>query len=259
MTFPTIAVFAEAPEFQQKADVLAKQLQLTTIITDETALLLRIGAEGISLQQNGTERGNPIIVDFNSGEIAHRRKFGGGRGQLIAKAIGLKQGVTPYVIDCTAGLGKDSFVFATLGCIVRMIERSPLIATLLQDGLERSMLAPEIASITARMSLIHGNAIEWLSNLPETNLPDVIYLDPMFPSREKSALVKKEMRLFKHIVGTDDDASALLSVALTKAKYRVVVKRPRIAPQLEGTPPTLSMEGKSSRFDIYALRAMTKL
>lgn len=59
--------------------------------------------------------------------------------------------------------------------------------------------------------------------------PDVVYLDPMYPHRQKSALVKKEMRVFQSLVGNDDDADSLLIPAMTIAKRRVVVKRPNYA------------------------------
>ena len=79
----------------------------------------------------------------------------------------------------------------------------------------------------------------------------MIYLDPMFPHRDKSSLVKKEMRVFQPLVGSDPDADALLDAALALATHRVVVKRPRKAPCLTGPAPGYTLEGKSSRFDIY--------
>ena len=79
-----------------------------------------------------------IYVDFVEGELAHRRKFGGGKGQMIAKAVGLNKGFVPTILDATAGLGADAFVLASLGCEVKMIERSPLARLLLADGLERA-------------------------------------------------------------------------------------------------------------------------
>ena len=86
--------------------------------------------------------------------------------------------------------------------------------------------------------------------------PDVIYLDPMFPVRSKSAQVKKEMRIFHQLVGADPDSDSLLDAALSQARYRVVVKRPRIAPALANTPPNYTLEGKSNRYDIYTLQKL---
>ena len=194
-------------------------------------------------------------IDFTSAALTYRRKFGGGKGQLIAKAIGLSRGLRPSIIDATAGLGKDSFILASLGCRVQMIERSPVIATMLEEALQKAAHVQDMAEVIARMSLTHGDAITLLATLPS---PDVIYLDPMFPPRTKSALVKKEMRDLHALVGEDRDSAQLLTAALAKARYRVVVKRPRIAPTIEGIAPSYTMEGKSGRFDVYVLKGMEK-
>ena len=195
-------------------------------------------------------------MDFVEGAVAHRRQFGGGAGQMIAKAVGIAQGIRPRVLDATAGLGRDAFVLASLGCQVDLIERQPLIGALLEDGLQRATADAEVASIVARMRLLQGNAIELMSAWQD-GAPQVIYLDPMFPHRDKSALVKKEMRLFRPFVGDDLDAPALLQAALRLASHRVVVKRPRKAPIIEGAKPGYALEGKSSRYDIYPLKKLT--
>ena len=105
------------------------------------------------------------------------------------------------------------------------------------------------------MRLLHGNAIELMGSWIDEP-PQVIYLDPMFPHRDKTALVKKEMRLFRPLVGADQDAPALLAAALALASHRVVVKRPRKAPCIEGPKPSYALEGKSSRYDIYPKKAL---
>jgi 16S rRNA (guanine1516-N2)-methyltransferase len=65
-----------------------------------------------------------IFIDFASAANTYRRLHGGGNGQPLARAIGLKTyGLPLVVIDATAGLGQDSFVLASLGCHVTMIER----------------------------------------------------------------------------------------------------------------------------------------
>ncbi len=220
--------------------------------------LMIYGQDGPSLVETGKGAPGPVNADFVSGKVDHRRKFGGGKGQLIAKAVGLKSGITPHVLDATAGLGRDAFVLASLGCQVTLLERSPIVAELLSTGLEQARLSYDVAPIISLMTMINEDSIEWLSVQNEP-VADVVYLDPMFPDRDKSSLVKKEMRLFKPLVGGDLDAEALLSAALEKARYRVVVKRPRKAPAIEGVKPTLKLEGKSSRYDIYTLKSMEGL
>lgn len=218
-------------------------LRVSTIATDPGYLL--------TLQQCGKNAPGPVQAEFVGGSSGHRRRFGGGRGQALARAVGVKGPFLPSIIDATAGLGKDAFVLACLGCRVTLLERSPIIAALLQNGMQRALADAEVAQIVGnQMQLFNTDARTYLSS---SNPPraDVIYLDPMFPERSKSALVKKEMRLFKAIVGDDSDASELLALALTRAHRRVVVKRPRLAPPLQGPGAAYSLQGKSIRYDIY--------
>jgi len=88
---------------------------------------------------------------------------------------------------------------------------------------------------------------------PEDQRPEVVFLDPMYPHRQKSALVKKEMRLLRQLVGDDEDASDLLVTALARARRRVVVKRPRLAPTLTGPAPGFQIIAPNTRFDVYPI------
>ncbi|MBT1445120.1 class I SAM-dependent methyltransferase [Shewanella sp. JM162201] len=209
----------------------------------------------LTLKKNDEPKLGGISVDFVSGAVAHRRKFGGGRGQAIAKAVGLKAGANPTVVDGTAGLGRDAFVLASLGCKVLMIERHPVVAALLEDGLRRAWQDAEIGPwMQSRMQLLHGSSLEALACVADK--PDVVYLDPMYPHRDKSALVKKEMRVFQSLVGADLDADGLLQPALNLAQKRVVVKRPDYAEDLDGIKPSARIETKKNRFDVYVKAAM---
>lgn len=225
-----------------------------------TGLRLIQGDEGLALVGNEDRYGKPLSVDFTAGKAAHRRRFGGGRGQLVAKACGLSKGVSPSIVDATAGLGRDAFVLASLGAQVLLIERVAAIAALLEDGLKRALKHSETADIAARMMLAHGDAAQSLAQLVASACftPQVIHLDPMFPHREKSALVKKEMRLFRELAGDDNDASRLLEAALDVATHRVVVKRPRKAPPIAGPAPQHTLEGKTSRYDLYVHRSLVR-
>jgi 16S rRNA (guanine1516-N2)-methyltransferase len=204
----------------------------------------------LQLKKKNEPKLTAIYVDFSSGPSEYRRKFGGGKKQAIAKAVGLKKGAMPLVVDATAGLGRDAFVLASLGCRVHMIERSPAVAALLEDGLKRAKLDPEISLwVSQLLSLDSGDSRQILPSL--TFEPDVIYLDPMYPEKKKVALVKKEMRVFKDLVGRDPDAADLLEIALKSALKRVVVKRPAHAGWLSGRAPSTSIKLKKHRFDIY--------
>ncbi|WP_420835260.1 class I SAM-dependent methyltransferase [Halomonas halocynthiae] len=225
----------------------------------EALLVLQQYGDRLALVGDPRVYGKPLQVDFVAGRAAHRRHFGGGRGQLVARACGLGKGVSPSVVDATAGLGRDAFVLASLGARVLMVERVPAIAALLNDGLARARQDAGIANIAAAMTLMPGDACRDLALLVQRAdvLPEVIHLDPMFPHRDKSALVKKEMRIFRELAGSDDDAPRLLEAALDVATHRVVVKRPRKAPPLAGPAPRHVLEGKTSRYDLYVHQSMT--
>ncbi|MGM0985199.1 MAG: class I SAM-dependent methyltransferase [Pseudomonadota bacterium] len=248
---PAVPVGVEDPD-------LAMRLGLPRSGEGEAELILRHQGDRLVLAGDPKRHGHPLAVDFVAGRAAHRRRFGGGRGQLVARACGLAKGVTPSVVDATAGLGRDAFVLASLGAEVLLIERVAAIFALLEDGLARARLDPETRDIAARMALLHGDAALALESLVARGavVPQVIHLDPMFPHRDKSALVKKEMRLFRTLAGDDPDASRLLEAALDVATHRVVVKRPRKAPPIAGPPPRHVIEDRTSRYDLYVHRRL---
>jgi 16S rRNA (guanine1516-N2)-methyltransferase len=254
------------PGSESRAELLSVALNLPTIASGEVSELssgfvLVVDYSGLSLQQLGIKVPGPIRCDFAEGALRHRRLYGGGKGQDIAKAVGLShRGFKPLVLDLTAGLGRDGFVLSTLGATVQMIERHPVVLALLQDGLTRAKLEagadPELEKILARISVFGLDGKDYLEKLSEEHRPDVVYLDPMFPSRGKSSKVKKEMQLFHQLVGVDSDASELLPLAVERARYRVVVKRPAHAPFLAESKPSYSLKGKSTRFDIYSVQKL---
>lgn len=253
-----IAVTWLQDAYAPAAKALAAQLGLPCCGADAAlfALWLQVGEQGLSLQASGPDAPGAVRVDFVEGALAHRRQFGGGAGQMVAKAVGLRGAIRPTVLDATAGLGRDAFVLAALGCEVTLIERQPVIAALLDDGLQRARAAGgAVAEIAARMQLLHADAIDAMHNW-QGRVPQVIHLDPMFPHRDKSALVKKEMRLFRPLAGDDLDAPALLAAALQLASHRVAVKRPRKAPAIAGAPPSAQLNGQSSRYDIYGKKKL---
>ena len=181
----SVRVIALDPALAGQAAELAGRLGLQPAENPEFELQLTSG--GLQLQEVNSKAG-PVRVDFVTGALAHRRQFGGGTGQMIARAVGIQRAVRPYLLDATAGLGRDAFVLACQGCRVDMIARHPLVAAQLQDGLQPALLLSETAAIVSNMQLQQGNAIELMQNW-QGERPQVIYLDPMFPVRSKSALV----------------------------------------------------------------------
>ncbi len=198
---------------------------------------------------------NGLSIDFTSGAVAHRRRFGGGRGQALARAVGMKAGRTPAVVDATAGLGRDAFLLASLGARVTLIERCQPVHAALTAALERARSHDETRDIAARMTVVHGDARFLLPDLE----PEVVLIDPMHPPRRTRALVKQPMRRLREIVGNDTDARALIETALGAAHNRVVVKWPRKAALPDGLPaPSHRITGKTTRFDVFMRDGFTR-
>ena len=190
-----------------------------------------------------------LKCDFLQGAVNHRLRFGGGRGQHLPKAVGMKGGQSPTIIDATAGLGRDAFLLASLGSQVTLIERSDIIHELLAAGMDAACQAGgQHKDIMDRMTLIHGDSITLLPHMQA----DVVLVDPMHPPRQKSALVKAEMRAIRDIVGGDEDQQLLIETALAMATKRVVLKWPaKAAPLTELRPASHQIIGKSIRYDVF--------
>ncbi len=253
-------VAAESERESGMASHLAEILKLPLVPAADCScgLLLLVTRERLELRPQGPGATGSVYVDFTAGRAAHRRRFGGGVSQPLARAAGLKRGWRPRVLDATAGMGRDGFVLAALGCELTLLERSPVIWALLEDGVRRARAAedPELRAIAQRMIVRHADAIRYLERLSERDAPDVVYLDPMYPHRRKSARVKKEMSLFRALVGDDPDSEALLQAARGRAGYRVVVKRPTQAGYLGDASPTMSIESPNTRYDVYVRKGI---
>lgn len=257
-----LQLICEDVTMQAQLYAIAARWQL--VQNKQSVMALVLTPQRLELRKLDEPKLGAIYVDLVGGAVGHRRKFGGGKGQAIAKAAGLNKGATPSVLDGTAGLGRDAFVLASLGCKVQMVERNPVVAALLEDGLQRAKQDVEIGPwVSERMSLLHASSHDALTQLvsdPNFVRPDVVYLDPMYPhpeNKKKSALVKKEMRVFQSLVGADSDADALLAPALALASKRVVVKRPDYAEWLDGQKPAMAIETKKNRFDVYVNASMS--
>lgn len=186
---------------------------------------------------------SPLYCDFNSKTWQKRRDAG--------KKQGLVRACKPVpdlrILDATAGWGRDAAVLASFGAEVLMLERQPLIAALLRDGLNRQ---DEQSKKNLNLKLCQIDAADYLRALEPDNFPDVIYIDPMHPTRRKTALVKKDLQALQQLLGADLDAQVLLELALTKALKKVVVKWPQHLPAM--LTPDTSIAGKVVRFDIYS-------
>ena len=258
MNDPQIAVECATIDerLRQRAADLASELALPFVQDGNTdsstyEFSLCVGEKGIELRDLAADRERPLRVDFVTGSTAFRKRSANQRRQLIARAIGLQKG-TCTLFDATAGLGRDAFLFACLGCRVTAVERSPILWALLRDGLARAAVSnvTGLQTIVDRIALLQGDSCDVLHNLSHEARPDVVYIDPMYPSSRKAALAKKEMRVLRLWVGQDGDAAELLEVARRVARRRVVVKRWLRARPL-GDEPTMAYKGKIARYDVY--------
>lgn len=254
-----VAVARTAADSSERATELAAELELPIIefsATDSPAevseldFLLAYRDSRLVLQSLREGQSGELCVDFNDAKLSYRAKSSI-RNQNIAKALGIKGGKRPSVLDATAGLGKDAFLMASLGCEVSMLERSVLVHALLADGLNRvSYYGEETAAILQRMELRFGDLLEFEEAARRF---DVVYLDPMFPERRKSAKVKKDMALLQQLLGYQTDGAPLLDAARRIARKRVVVKRAKLSPHLGAGKPDIEFKGSSSRYDVYLI------
>jgi len=187
-----------------------------------------------------------LKLDFVNDHINYLRPLKKGKSEVFARAIGVNKGLRK-ILDVTAGLGQDAAVLARLGCEVCALERSDWIFPLLEDAKARAQGRVEWVN---NLKFIFADAKNFLSSLSTADRPQVIYMDPMFPEKKKTALPRKEMQIFRSMVGEDADAEELLNLALQKATRRVVVKRPiKASALLEGVSHSFS--GSSVRYDMY--------
>ena len=210
----------------------------------EGELTLRLDGEGLSLISEGqTLRG-----DFT--RMLPRLKAGKLQGELLVRTAKIKGADGPLrAVDATAGLGEDSLLLAAAGFQVILYERNPVVYELLRDALERAAAIPELAEITARMDVRNGDSIEAMARLEF--IPDVILLDPMFPERQKSALVKKKLQMIQKLEEPCMDERELLLTAMRAKPRKLIVKRPPKGPYLAEIKPDHSITGKAVRFDCF--------
>lgn len=224
-----------------------KELNKINKISDFTYIF--IYENNILYLKNCTTNLPAICCDFEDKTINYRLQTTGKKNELI-KACGITKNNNLTIIDATAGMGKDSFILASFGAKIIMLEENPLIFTLLQNGLQRGKNSDNelIKNICNNMQLYNINAINFLKNY--NNEVNCIYLDPMFPETNKTSLVKKEMQIFHNLAYFGNNAE-LLSLALQKTKARVVVKRMLKNEYLTDLKPQFQIFGSNIRFDVY--------
>ena len=255
----TISISYDSEATKPAAFNFSKTHHYPLVDTKENSTTINLNFTKDYVELRDLEKDTAIHIDFLSGELAHRQQFGGGRGQAIAKAVGIKQGTScPTIIDATAGLAKDAYILACLGCSMTLIERSPVISELIKDAVNRAEQGEHFRNILKNgFKIVSQSSIDYLKQLKLSSnnlIPDVVYLDPMFPERKKSAAVKKNMQILQKLLGHDSDIQELFNIALQTAKKRVVVKRPKGAPLISEKKPDYTVDTKKMRYDIYLIK-----
>lgn len=218
---------------------------------DESAVYLRETEAGLVLVADGLE----LVPDLS--HMAKRLRQDRLSKELLVRAARVRgAGDEPLAVDATAGLGEDSLLLAASGFRVILYESDPTIAALLRDSLRRAADDPLLAQAVARMELREGDSVEGLTrmgSLAQDELPDVVYLDPMFPERRKSAAVKKKFQLIHHLERPCTNEKELFDAAMAARPRKVIVKRPVKGPWLAGAKPSHSLAGKAVRYDCYVM------
>ncbi len=269
-----ISPFGDPEQAQKDAESLSQIYQLPLVHTLETPPSITMGWYQTAKETQAKlalfqPDSGAVFIDFVTGKKAHRRQYGGGKNQPLVRAMGKIENRLPHVIDATAGMGGDSFVLASLGCHVLMLERSIAVSALLKDALQRGEAFlnsedsdSELHDILARLNVIHADSAHFLQHQAHTlnHSVEVVYMDPMYPEKKKKAATKKEMKVLQHLVGPDQDSQHLLQAALQTAGYRVVVKRPKNAPiiQLDNPKliPSTQISSPNTRYDVYVIKAL---
>lgn len=217
-------------------------------IADElirAGLELRHDEDGLVLEGNG------MALRASFDEMKHRLLPGKLNRELLVRACKVKGVAAPRLVDATAGLGQDSLLLAAAGFTVTLFECNPVIALLLADAVERARLDPELAEAASRMHVVEGDSATALCAFDES--VDVVYLDPMFPGRTKSAAVKKKFQLLHRLEMPCQDEKSLLDAALGARSRKIVIKRPIKGPYLAGVKPSYELCGKAVRYDCIVI------
>ena len=212
---------------------------------------IRLGDKGVELRRDAEGLalvGDGMVLRADFARLLPRLRPDRLGRELLVRAARVRGAEAPTAVDATAGLGEDSLLLAAAGFAVTMFEQDPVIAALLRDALERAANEPQLASVVARMTLIEGDSVAGLRELGFS--PDVVFLDPMFPERTKSAAVKKKFQLLHHLERPCDNEDELLSGALAARPRKIVIKRPPKGPWLAGVKPSHSLAGKAVRYDV---------
>lgn len=241
-----IVLFVSKNADYNKAESIAKKLDINMVFeeSENMSLYLRFDENGLALVSKDMK----LYGDFS--KMCKRLKTNNLRNELLVKAAKIKEkNKNLNAIDATAGLGEDSFLLAAAGFNVKLYEKNPIIAALLIDALDRAKNMPDLAKIINKMEVIEEDSINALKNINEK--VDVILLDPMFPERTKSGLVKKKFQILHKIETPCNNEVDLINAAFDANPHKIIIKRPLKGEYLAGMKPSYSIKGKAIRYDVW--------
>jgi 16S rRNA (guanine1516-N2)-methyltransferase len=254
-----LVVCVNHKRYKQDGEMLANHLNVRQVkdlneIGDKD-LALVYDNDGLSLVGGKLK----LQGDFTS--MVPRVKGDMWQHELIARAAKLKDEEGKLrAMDATAGLGEDSLILAAAGFEVTLYEQDPVIAALLKDALIRARKIPEIKDMVMRMKLVEGDSIKAMLDMRDcllsenkvvSNMPDLIYLDPMFPERQKSSKIKKKFQLLQKLERPCFNGDEMVSAALSLNPKKIIIKRPMKAEILGNRKPEFSYKGTSIRYDCF--------
>ncbi len=241
MKFMTLKIINQGPESHR----LDRQFSELNKFCEEKGTELQFEwIEGQYWLHSDLASENPIGIEIDKIIRKHEDylKKSSVHKELLARALGVKGTFRPKVLDLTAGLLGDSLLMLSFGCEVWAVERHPVIRFLIQSALQNAT--------HEKLKNFHFIESDAQTVLSENLSVETLFFDPMFEDINEKASPKKEMRIFRNLIGKDQDAMGVLRKGLEKGVKRVVVKRPRLSQEL-GAKPSVQYVGKSTRYDVY--------
>lgn len=206
-------------------------------------IYLELNENGLKLTDGNLE----IMADLSA--MLSRLKPSNLSGELLVRIAKVRESYSDRtrIVDATAGFGEDSLLLAASGMNVDLYEYNPVIYALLYDSLTRAKHNPLLTSAVNNMTLHFEDSTRTLNNLDFR--PDVVLLDPMFPERSKSGLIKKKFQLLQKLERPCSTEEELLKAAFAAKPQKIIIKRPAKGPCLCGIKPNHSLVGKAIRYD----------
>lgn len=253
--YPIVVVYEGSVESREEA--LASRLDVILVDARELDQIparyyLQFLRSGLCLCEVGSKAASPTCVDFYDPAL-HKRVSDSIKNQNLVRALGLKKKPKPRVLDAMAGLGKDAYLMASAGCSVQMLEKSDVVYELLSDGLKR-LIGDAEHEFADTLLLAHQDFLN--CSYPKGHF-DIVYLDPMYPLIDRKSKAKKDMDRLHGLLGADTGDKLLFSKAAEIASRRIVIKRPKNAPDFDARSPDISYRGSSARFDVYLISENT--